>query len=173
MIMKKSALAIACSTLLAVMSFQTFASNASDFVDDASAKGIAEIEGGKLALEKGQSADVKKFAQQMIDDHTAANAKLKALAAQKKLEVADDAELMSKAKEMILKLRDGESFDKAYANNQVVAHEQTIELFRKQAEKGEDADLKAFAKTTLPKLEGHLKMAKDLSAAHGGDAHKE
>jgi len=173
MTMKKSAIAVACGALLTALSYQTFASDASDFVDDASAKGIAEIEGGKLALEKGQSADVKKFAQQMIDDHTAANEKLKALAAAKKLDVADDAELMSKAKELILKLREGESFDKAYANNQVVAHEQTIELFRDQAEKGEDAELKAFAKTTLPKLEGHLKMAKDLSAAHGGDAHKE
>jgi putative membrane protein len=173
MILKKSVLAVACGALLTAISLNSFASDASDFVDDASAKGIAEIEGGKLALEKGQSADVKKFAQQMIEEHTATNEKLKALATRKKLEVADDAELMSKAKELILKLREGESFDKAYANNQVVAHEQTIELFRKQSAEGEDAELKALATSTLPKLESHLKMAKELSAAHGGDAHKE
>ena len=79
------------------------------------------------------------------------------------MEVADDAELVSKAKAMILQLRDGESFDRAYANNQVVAHEQTIELFR-QAVSSEDAQVSAFAKETLPKLEHHLQMAKDLVA---------
>ena len=98
--------------------------SANDFAEEASAKGIAEIETSKLALEKGSHAEVKKFAQTMIDDHTRANDELKALAKQKNLEVSTDAELMSKAKAMILQVRDGENFDKAYANNQVVAHEQ-------------------------------------------------
>ena len=64
-----------------------------------SAKGIAEIETSKLALEKSSHAEVKKFAQTMIDDHTRANDELKALAKKKNLEVSDDAELMSKAPE--------------------------------------------------------------------------
>lgn len=144
--------------------------SAEDFVDDASAKGIAEIETAKMALTKGTAQDVKDFAQMMIDDHTAANQKLQSLAQQKGLEVSSEADLMNKAKAMILQLRDGENFDEAYANNQVVAHEQTIELFRKQVEKGEDADVKAFAQETLPKLEAHLTKAKALATAHGGDA---
>lgn len=74
---------------------------------------------------------------------------------------------MDKAKAMILKLRDGENFDKAYANNQVVAHEQTIELYRDYVESGENADLKQFAQQTLPKLEEHLTHAKELQAKHG------
>ena len=93
--------------------------SANDFAEEASAKGIAEIETSKLALEKGSHAEVKKFAQTMIDDHTRANDELKALAKQKNLEVSTDAELMSKAKAMILQVRDGENFDKAYANNQL------------------------------------------------------
>ena len=47
--------------------------SANDFAEEASAKGIAEIETSKLALEKGSHAEVKKFAQTMIDDHTRAN----------------------------------------------------------------------------------------------------
>jgi putative membrane protein len=140
-----------------------------DFVDEASAKGIAEIETAKVVLEKGTAQDVKSFAQMMIDDHTMANQKLKALAQQKQLKVSDDATLMDKAKKMILQWREGENFDQAYANNQVTAHEQTIELFREQAQKGEDADIKAFASETLPKLEEHLRQAKELAATHGGD----
>ena len=76
--------------------------SANDFAEEASAKGIAEIETSKLALEKGSHAEVKKFAQTMIDDHTRANDELKALAKQKNLEVSTDAELMSKAKACLL-----------------------------------------------------------------------
>ncbi|XXF07839.1 DUF4142 domain-containing protein [Pseudomonas sp. D2-3] len=137
--------------------------SANDFAEEASAKGIAEIETSKLALEKGSHAEVKKFAQTMIDDHTRANDELKALAEKKNLQVSDDAELMNKAKAMILQVRDGENFAKAYANNQVVAHEQTIELYQKAAA-SDDAEVSAWAKKTLPKLEHHLEMAKELQS---------
>ncbi|WP_145914769.1 DUF4142 domain-containing protein, partial [Pseudomonas syringae group genomosp. 3] len=64
------------------------------------------------------------------------------------------------------------SFDQAYANNQVSAHEQAIKLYKEEAENGKDPELKAFAKATLPTLEKHLEHAKKLAAAHGGDAAK-
>ena len=81
--------------------------------------------------------------------------------------MSDEATLMDKAKAMILKLRDGENFDQAYANNQVVAHEQTIELYREYAKNGENAELKQFAESTLKKLEQHLQHAKELASKHG------
>ena len=71
-------------------------------MDDASAKGIAEIESSKLALQKSTSAEVRKFAQVMINDHTAANAELTAIARTKKLKVDDDATMTAKAKEFIV-----------------------------------------------------------------------
>ncbi|WP_263262781.1 DUF4142 domain-containing protein [Pseudomonas sp. RIT-PI-S] len=167
--MNKKLKAGICGAFLLLGAHSAFAYDADDFVDDASAKGIAEVEAGKLALEKSKSADVKTFAEMMIKDHQMANDKLKGIAATKKLKVASDAELMDKAKKMILDIRD-ESFDKSYANNQVKAHEATIEIFQKEIKDGEDADLKMFAKDTLPKLEAHLAAAKKLAAAHGGDA---
>ena len=84
---------------------------------------------GKIIIDDG----FKTFAQMMIDDHTKANQELAQLAQAKDLEMSDEATLMDKAKAMILKLRDGENFDEAYANNQVKAHEETIELFKKEA----------------------------------------
>ncbi|WP_296257218.1 MULTISPECIES: DUF4142 domain-containing protein [unclassified Pseudomonas] len=144
-----------------------------DFVEDASAKGVAEVEAGKLAQEKGTAADVKSFADMMVKDHTAANNKLEAIANEKKLKVSDSAQLLDKTKAMILELRSAKSFDQAYANNQVKAHEATIALFKDEADNGKDADLKAFAKETLPKLEKHLEDAKALAKAHGGDAAKQ
>src|SRR5688572_18355972 len=79
--------------------------DAEDFVEEASAKGLAEIESSKLALEKTTSVEVRKFAQTMIEDHTKANQELTTLARTKKLDVSDDPELMSQAKAMILKVR--------------------------------------------------------------------
>jgi putative membrane protein len=158
---------------LALSSQSVFAAqDADDFVEDASAKGIAEVEAGKLAEEKSKSPQVLEFARMMVKDHTAANEQLKAIAQDKKLEVSDDAQLLDKAKAMILELRNAGSFDQAYANNQVKAHEATIKLFEEQAADGEDADLKAFASDTLPKLREHLTHAKELAAATGGDTAK-
>ncbi|WP_278433226.1 MULTISPECIES: DUF4142 domain-containing protein [Stutzerimonas] len=153
--------------LFGVAANLALAAEGENFVDEASAKGIAEIETAKMALDKGTSEDVKQFAKMMIDDHTKANQELAQLAQAKDLEMSDEATLMDKAKAMILKLRDGENFDEAYANNQVVAHEQTIEMYQDYVEGGENADLKQFAQKTLPKLEEHLKQAKDLQAKHG------
>lgn len=69
----------------------------------------------------------------MITDHTKANDELAALAKKHDIEVPDSTTLVKQAKAKILDLRD-ESFDAAYANNQVKAHEDTIALFKKEAE---------------------------------------
>ena len=113
------------------------------FVSEASAAGVAEIEAGKMALEKSTAADVKVFAKQMIDDHGKVNAELRSLAERKKLEVEDDASLTDKAKATLLDLRDA-SFDPAYANNQVAAHESrgTLHPGRRQPDRPGTAGLR-------------------------------
>jgi putative membrane protein len=139
--------------------------DADDFVEEASASGVAEIETGKLALQKSTSADIKAFAQKVITDHTAANKELATIAKKKNLKISTEAELVNKAKAMVLKQRDGESFDEAYAKNQVNAHENSIALFKK-ASVSSDLELAGFAAATLPKLEHHLHEAKALVQTH-------
>lgn len=158
----KLALAV---TLTAALASPTFAATSNDFVNEAASGGITEVEAGKLALEKSSSADVKTFANQMIKDHGAANDKLTALAQKLDIEVPDSATLTQQAKQKVLEMRD-DSFDKAYAANQVKAHEDTVALFKKEAASSDNPELKAFATKTLPTLEGHLKMAKQLQAKH-------
>lgn len=135
--------------------------DAEDFVEEASAKNISEIEAGKLALDKSTYPAVRTFAQKMINDHSANNTELRSLATRKKVELADDAALTSKAKAALLKQRDGESFDVAYANNQVSAHRDAIEFY-KEAAKSKDADVRTFAVAALPKLQHHLEAAEAL-----------
>lgn len=66
----------AFALLVGLAANMALAAEGDNFVDEASAKGIAEIETAKMALEKGTSEDVKQFAQKMIDDHTKANQQL-------------------------------------------------------------------------------------------------
>ena len=165
--LRNLALAVALSSGMGT----AFAATSNDFVDNAAAGGIAEIETSRLALEKSSSADVKAFANMMITDHSKANDELAALARKNDIEVPDTTTLVKQAKEKILEVRD-ESFDTAYANNQVKAHEETIELFKKEANTVTDdkvkgaTELKAFAQKMLPALEKHLAEAKKLQAAH-------
>lgn len=134
---------------------------ADEFINEASAKNLAEIETSKLALENSSSQKVKDYAQKLIEDHKNANQKLQELAQKKNVELADDPALMDQAKATILDLRD-ESFDEAYANNQVSAHEQTIELFER-ASRSNDPDIKSYADQMLPKLKQHLEKARELA----------
>lgn len=136
------------------------------FLKQAAQNGHAEVEGSKLALSKGTHAQVKAFAQQMVDDHTKAAQALSTLASDKGVELPTEPSLAQKAKLKLLAQRDGESFDRHYAESVgVAAHEDTVKLFKKAAAQAKDTDVKAFATKTLPTLEQHLQHARDLKAA--------
>lgn len=135
------------------------------FMKQAAQNGHAEVESSKLALSKASSPDVKTFAQQMVDDHTKAGDELTALAQSKGIKVSSEPSAAQRAKIKLMQTLDGASFDRSYASSMgVSAHEETIALFRKEAQQGKDPDVKAFATKTLPTLEHHLKMSKDLKA---------
>lgn len=55
------------------------------FVTQAATTDMAEIELGQLAMKNSKDDAVKKFAQQMVKDHTASSTKLKALASKDNL----------------------------------------------------------------------------------------
>lgn len=121
---------------------------------------IAEIETGKMALEKSQNAQVKKFAQHMIDDHTSALKELQTLAQAKGAPLPDGTDMKHKTMAAALKVMTGNSFDSQYMKRAGVAdHEQTIELLEKMQKNAKDPELKAMAVKMLPTVRGHLKMA--------------
>ena len=132
------------------------------FIDEAVAKGIAEVETAKLALQKSTSTDIQIFAQLMIDDHIALNQELLSIAKLKKLPVADDAQLMESARHYFLPVLEGEAgFDQAYVNHQLQFHQEAIQLFRTAA-RSNDQEMRAFLFVVLEKLNHHLRMAKEL-----------
>jgi putative membrane protein len=134
------------------------------FVKNAAQGGTAEVELGKLATEKASSDDVKQFGQKMVDDHSKANDQLKQIASQKSMEVPSDLSAKDKATKDRLSKLSGPAFDRAYMKHMVTDHTKDVAEFKKQANTGSDSDIKGFASSTLPTLEDHLKMAKDINA---------
>ena len=155
--------ALVCSLIVAATAV---AASPADFVDEAHAAGIAEIETSRMAISKTSSTDIESYAVEAIKDHTNANRDLKDLASRLGLQVSSDEQLLDKAKKLMLQVQEGDSFDAAYAANQVKAHEQAIELYKEQAQNPESPELQAFAEKYLPTLEMHLLMAQKLVDAH-------
>ena len=143
------------------------------FVNNAARDGEAEVILGKLAAERATAEEVKKFGQQMVDDHTKANEELRAIAKSKEIDVEKPAANGTKKGERIsqkLSKLEGAAFDKGYLAVMQKEHEAAVKQFQNQSDNGQDAELKAFAAKTLPTLQHHLEMVKDLQAKVGGGA---
>jgi putative membrane protein len=128
-----------------------------DFVAEAVAANLAEIQMTKLAAQRSSNAEVKRLAKTLEADHTKVLAELKALAQQKAITIP--VEPMDEAKRKMDNLReeDAKDFDKKWLEAMEDAHDKSINKFERRADKGEDADIKAFASKTVP----HLKMHKE------------
>jgi putative membrane protein len=136
------------------------------FMKEAAHAGAAEIEASKLAAAKAKNADVKKFADTMVADHTKVADELKALAATKNVKLPDGPSVAQKAELKLIDAGDNDKFDERYAKHfGVKAHEDTIKLFEEASREAKDADVKAWAAKTLPGLRHHLEMARALPVA--------
>jgi putative membrane protein len=138
------------------------------FVKEAATGGLMEVELGRLAAEKASNAEVKQFAQRMVDDHGKANQQLSTIAQQKNVQVPTELTGKAKADHDRLSKLSGEQFDRAYMQLMVQDHRKDVGEFRKQSTKAKDADVKSFASQTLPTLEDHLKMAQQTQSALNG-----
>lgn len=130
---------------------------------DLARSGHAETAASKLALEKSQNADVKALAQRIIDDHARSDARLRAIAAAKQVELPDAPSLAKKVKLKQLAAASGKDFDGNYVNHfGVVMHEETLEALRQRTKDTKDPDMKMLVAELLPVMESHLNAAHDL-----------
>lgn len=126
----------------------------------------AEVQAGQLALEKSQNADIKKFAQMMVDDHGKAVTEIETLAHNKGAALPDGIGAMHKTKELALKALSGNTFDREYAKRAGVGdHESTVKLLNKIKADAKDAEMKSLADKMLPVVQGHLDQARKLVPA--------
>lgn len=133
-----------------------------EFVEKAGQGGLLEVRLGQLAQQRAASPEVKRFAQRMIDDHSAVNKRLAQLAQQKGVLVPQELDQERREKVDKLSKKTGSEFDRAYMSAMVDDHEDDIEKFEKASKELKDADLKGFAAATLPQLREHLAQARQI-----------
>jgi putative membrane protein len=133
-----------------------------DFIKEAAMSDMLEIESSKIAQTKG-NAQEKKFAGEMITDHTKTSTELKGMVSGE-MKAAIPTALDDSSERKLGKLRDSkpENFASEYDPMQVSAHKDAVSLFERYAKSGEDPKLKDWAGKTLPTLQHHLEMAQDM-----------
>ena len=152
------------STPMGESSPNSLSSRDSNFVMQAAQTGMLEVQLGKLAVQRGSSAGVKQYGQQMVEEHTQKNQELMQLAMQKGVEVPTEMSSQNKALGDRLSGLSGTSFDAAYKQAMIDSHNQAIALFQAQSQQGQDPELKAWATKTLPNLQAHLQMVNQILA---------
>lgn len=158
----------ATAVALSVTSPAFAADSAQEFVNKAAVGGMFEVESSKVALGKAHDPAIKDFAQKMIADHGAANAKLVSIAGEQNLQVPTT--LDAKHKSDLDAISGADPVDGTYVELQRDAHEEAVSLFESYANDGDNATLKEFAAQTLPTLKMHQKMVDGMASNHDGSA---
>lgn len=132
-----------------------------------------DIDAGQFAASRASSADVKKFAQQMVTDHSGVNRQATELVTRLKVTPEDNAtsqSLKSGGEKNLasLKALKGPAFDKAYIDHEVVYHEQVLQALDKTLIPGAtNAELKSLLVKVRPAFVAHLEHAKHVQASLG------
>ncbi len=171
--MKKLVFLAACSLLVVPAFAETvgektginstlgIAPTTKDFVQEVAVSDMFEIQSSKLASSK-LSGQEKAFADQMIADHTKTSSELTGAAQAVNVPVPTGLDSAHQKMLDTLSGESGDNFRRDYFSDQVSAHKDAVSLFQRYGDKGDNANLKSWAASTLPKLQHHLDMAKGL-----------
>ena len=156
------AFAANAQTATSNMPAQTGDNGDATFVQKAGEGGMAEVELSKIAATNAKSPDVKKFAAQMVHDHTANNKQLATIAAHENIPVpktldSDHAALRDKLNGL-----KGSDFDQSYVNAMRSDHQKMLDLLKSSQSTVSTEELRTFIKKTEPVVEHHLSMAQNL-----------
>jgi putative membrane protein len=133
------------------------------FASEAAAIGKAEIELSELALENSQDEQVRAYAERMVKDHKAADAKLKKIVAQEQLPVSRASDPRHEAVKRKLASLKGEAFDREYKKEMAKGHDKAVALFEAASQDAQmPSELKEFAASTLETLEEHQEQAHEM-----------
>jgi putative membrane protein len=136
------------------------------FLQMAASGDLFEIQSSQLAHQMAKSPAVHSFASMIETDHKMLSAQMMAAAQAAGLTPPPPA-LLPPDQAMLEQLRNAPpgTFDVAYRDVQVMAHQKAVNLFQNYANSGDNPTLRATAAQALPKLQHHLAMAQALQVS--------
>lgn len=134
-----------------------------DFLVGAAEGGLFEIEASRLALARGGSAAVRRFAEATLRDRVSVDTDLQQLAASVGVELPKQLSETLLARLTVLTQLTGSEFDRAYAHNVgVIAQEEALTAFEHAADRHGER-VQRFAADQIPVLRKHLEWARQLA----------
>jgi putative membrane protein len=161
--------------------------SALEFVRKAAISDMYEVQSSQLAMQRSQNAQIRQFAQEMVQDHQKTTNQLQELVRQVPAAGAPgtagggaavttgatfqfpmqlDAEHMQKIQQ--LQQAQGAEFDRLYVQQQVMAHQTAVDMFQNFARAGDTPRLQQFAQQTLPDLQDHLRKVQQIQSSLRG-----
>jgi putative membrane protein len=137
------------------------------FVKKALEGNMAEVEMGKLAMEKSNDEQVKQFAQKMVDDHGKMTEQLKPIAEQMGVKVPDGPSKGQMKKMDKMKSLQGDAFDQAYIKDMVKDHKTDASEFKQEAQSTQNPQLKQLASQGHQVIESHLQQIEQIAQSKG------
>ena len=134
------------------------------FAADAAQIGFADIELGKLAIQKGSDKKIKNFGALIIKQHTKMGTRLHKTAELKKIPLPTAIDSVTKKDMEMLSAYSGKAFDKAFINYMINNHETGIKFFEYASKHVVDKDLKKVASKNLLILHRHLYALNGIKA---------
>lgn len=149
-------------------SAQNLSSADRKFMTKAAEDGLAEVQMGQLAEQKGATPEVKNFGRELVTDHSKANSQLQQVAGSLGVTLPTQPTAHQKAAYDKLSKMSGAKFDSAFVNGQIKDHHRDIAAFQNEANHGSNPEVKNFAAQTIPVLQKHLETARKIAAGHTG-----
>jgi putative membrane protein len=133
------------------------------FAAAAPSGGLAEVNISQIGLQRATDPELRRFSQQMVEDHTRMNQEVMTLAGQKRMSIPEGIDARAQFCAKCLARLTGPEFDKCYAKAQFFAPLDAVAMFKAEAERGQDPGMKALAARALPKIKQHLKTIKPIA----------
>lgn len=132
------------------------------FAKKAAQDDLAEIKMGTLAQQKGGTPAVRDFGQRLVRDHTKNLDELKSVAQQQNITLPAEPNNRQMIDYKNLSSLNTAEFDKKFARHMVNDHVRAVTEFKAEAKNGTNPQIKNFAAKSVPVLETHLRLARNM-----------
>jgi putative membrane protein len=130
-----------------------------EFVKDEAVGNQFDIQLAQFIQQKAQDEQVKKLAQQIIQDHQKAQEQLQQVAQSMQMQLPQQLDPIHQAKLQKMEQKQGRDLEACYTFAQVGDHQRAILMHRYEAENAQNQQVKQYAQQTIQPLERHSQMA--------------
>jgi putative membrane protein len=131
------------------------------FLHDAIQGNYSEVTLGRIAQNRGSSAQVRSFGAMLVRDHSKGLAQAQAIAARLHLRIPATLTPQARTEQRILRHLSGRAFDRELRRYMINDHLKDIAAFKAQVRSGDRAT-SGYAAATVPVMQRHLAMARSI-----------